>query len=327
MTSWNLFGHSWAVNLLRAQIQRGTLRHAYLFTGPAGVGRRTLALRFTQALICSQPPAPGEFCGECLNCRGVEAMTHPDLMIVQAERAGGVLKVDQVREVRRLTALKPYQATYRVALFCRFHEANESAANALLKTLEESPEQVLLLLTADSAEALLPTIVSRCEVVRLRPLAYVQVERLLLDRGVDPEHARRLAHLSGGRPGAALRMLEEPQMLEFRQQRLEDVYRLLSASRREKFAYAEELAREREAMRQTLLIWLSFWRDVLLQVARSAVPLENVDWKAEIAALAAQLDLSTARKRVVETEQALHRLDRNVNPRLLAEVLLLGWGR
>ncbi len=323
--NWGLIGHTWAVDMLRRHIAARSVRHAYLFIGPPGVGRRTLALRFVQALLCSQPPAAGEFCGDCRNCRSLSTLSHPDLVVVQAEREGGILKVDQVREVRRLASLKPYQTDYRIALFLRFQEANDSAANALLKTLEEAPEHLLLLLTADAVEALLPTIVSRCEVLRLRPIPYGEIERLLLQGGVEPERARLIAHLSGGRPGVASRMADDPSVLEFRRQRLEELQQLLSASRREKFAYVETLARERDLMRQTLLIWLSFWRDVFLQVAGAGTPPENVDRVSEIAALAARLDLATARRRMVETEQALQRLNHNVNARLLAEVLLLSW--
>ena len=136
---WNVLGHEWASEMLRQHITRDAIRHAYLFAGPPGVGRRTLALRFSQALNCTQPIAPGVPCGACRDCKEIEAMRHPDLMVVQAETEGGILKVERIREARRTLMLKPYQSRYRVALFLRFQEANDSAANALLKTLEEAP--------------------------------------------------------------------------------------------------------------------------------------------------------------------------------------------
>src|SRR5690349_17600708 len=130
--NWNLIGHEWAVDMLKKHVVHGTTRHAYLFAGSPGIGRRTLALRFAQALNCSTPSGPGIPCGQCRDCRQIEAMQHADLSLVQADTEGGVLKVDQIRETRRVLTLKPYQANYRVALFLRFQEANDNAANALL---------------------------------------------------------------------------------------------------------------------------------------------------------------------------------------------------
>jgi DNA polymerase III subunit delta' len=195
---WEVAGHAWAEHLLYEHLVRGEVRHAYLLTGPAGVGRRTLALRFTQALNCLQPPAPGEFCGQCRVCRQTAAMQHSDLAVVQAEKEGGTLKVEQVRDLQRSLSLLPYEAHFRVALLLRFEEAHPSAQNALLKTLEEAPQRVILLLTADSAENLLPTIVSRCEVLRLRPMALDHLQTYLETQGMDAVDARLLAHLSGG---------------------------------------------------------------------------------------------------------------------------------
>src|SRR5919106_2272408 len=202
---WNLIGHEWAVDMLKKHVSTGTTRHAYLFAGPPGLGRRTLALRFAQALNCQMPVEAGIPCGECRDCKQIEAMQHADLTIVQADSEGGTLKVDQIREARRTLILKPYQSKYRVAIFLRFQEANDNAANALLKTLEEAPSYAVLILTADNPEQLLPTIVSRCEVLRLRPLQIEEVKKDLESRGVESGRAKLIAHISGGRFGYALR--------------------------------------------------------------------------------------------------------------------------
>jgi len=321
--NWNLLGHEWAVDMLRQHIAREAVRHAYLFSGPPGLGRRTLALRFAQALNCPQPTAPGQPCGTCRDCKQIEAMQHPDLSVVQAETEGGTLKVDQVREVRRALSLKPYQAKYRVTLFLRFQEASEGAANALLKTLEEAPGHAILILTADNPEGLLPTITSRCEVLRLRPLQVEAIEAHLKSHGAETENAHLIAHVSSGRPGYALRLLDDETALEFRAERLADLAGLLASTRVQKFNYAEKLAKDKEAMRQTLLVWLSYWRDVLLRISGAAAPIANVDQNETIASLAKHLTLDETRRIVHNQEMALERLERNVNPRLLAEVLLL----
>jgi DNA polymerase-3 subunit delta' len=250
-------------------------------------------------------------------------MLHPDLSVVQAETEGGTLKVDQIREVRRTLTLKPYQSKYRVALFLRFQEASEGAANALLKTLEEAPGHAVLILTADNPEGLLPTVTSRCEMLRLRPLPVDAIEAHLKSEGASAEDASLIAHIANGRPGYALRLLNDESALEFRAERLADLRNLLSSTRVQKFKYAEGLAKDKEIMRQTLQVWLSYWRDVLLWVSQARASAANIDHRETITSLANHLDLGGARRVVHDTELALERLERNVNARLLAEVLLL----
>ena len=322
--NWDLLGHDWAVDLLREHVVKGRLRHAYLFTGPQGVGRRTLALRLAQAINCPQPPSPGEPCRTCRTCKQIEQMQHPDLSIVQAEVEGGTLKVEQVRELQRSLSLTPYEARYRVAILLRFEEANPSASNALLKTLEEPAPQVVLILTAESAEALLPTIVSRCEVLRLRPSPVEQVSQALQVRpGMTAEQADLLAHIAAGRVGYALRLSETPELLEQRRAWLDDHQRLLAASRVERFAYAEAIAKDKDALRRALLTWLSLWRDVLLRAAGASAALTNPDRQPDIDALSERIALPDALRVVTAIEHTQDLLDRNVNTRLAAEVLLM----
>ena len=333
--NWNLIGNEWAVDMLKKHITHGTTRHAYLFAGPPGLGRRTLALRFAQALNCQTPIEPGVPCGECRDCKQIAAMQHADLRVIEPTikdpnnskelipAANGEIRIQQIRDLQKIINLKPYQSKYRILIFLRFHQANVEACNALLKTLEEAPSYAVLILTADNPEQLLPTIVSRCEVIRLRPLRVEEVQKELEARGLEPDKARLLAHISGGRFGYALRLLEDESLLERREERLNDLQGLISASRVEKFAYADKLSRDKESMRQAISIWLSYWRDVMLRTAHAETPLANVDRNVEIEDLAQRLDLSMARRVVVSFEDVLEKMERNVNSRLLAEVLLL----
>ena len=319
-----MLGHEWAADLLREHVAQGSFRHAYLFTGPQGIGRRTLALRLAQALNCPQPLAPGVPCRTCHTCTRLERMEHPDLAVLQSEQVGGTLKVEQVRDLQHSLSLSPYEARYRVALLLRFEEAHISAANALLKTLEEPPPQVVLILTAQNAESLLPTIVSRCEVLRLRPLQAETVSQGLQERwGLSSEQSRLLAHLSGGRPGYALYLAQDKARLDQRKHWLEDHQKLLTASRVDRFAFSESHAKDKEQLRQILMVWLSLWRDVLLRASGSSAPLTNLDREDEIEALAAGLGLPVASNMVSAVQRTLDLIDRNVNARLAMDVLTL----
>jgi DNA polymerase-3 subunit delta' len=325
-----MIGHEWAVDLLSEHIIRQTYQHAYLFTGPRGVGRRTLALRFAQALNCPQPTAPGVPCGVCRTCTQIEAMQHPDLAVIQAEQINGILKAEQVREMQHSLSLSPYQARYRIALLLRFEQANLYAANALLKTLEEPPPQVILLVTAESAENLLPTVVSRCEVLRLRPVALEEVRRGLQDRwGLPEKDAVLLSHVSGGRPGYARQLQLQPEKLEQRLEWLEDHRKLLAGNRVERFKYAEKICKDKdkdlvkERVYGVLQTWLSLWRDVLLKAAGASAALTNVDRQKDIELLSSACSMQTAHSMIAALQHTLELLERNVNTRLAVEVLLL----
>lgn len=323
-----MIGHDWAVNLLAEHVAQGRERHAYLITGPRGVGRRTLALRFAQSLNCQTPTAPGQPCRTCSNCRRIEQMQHPDLSIVQAEREGAVLKIDQVRELQHTLSLTPFEARYRVALILRFEEAHASAANAMLKTLEEPPPRVVVILTAESSESLLPTIVSRCEVLRLRSLAIEETAQgLQVHRAVPLDLARQLAHISDGRPGYAIRLFEQPKLMEMRSSCLEELVHLLSASRRDRFAFAKDASEDKESLREMLQVWLTFWRDVLISASGMNRSITNLDYSNQVQQLAAAINMASARDQVVAVERTLGQIDRNVNSQLALEVLLMDFPR
>ncbi len=319
-----MIGHTWAVDLLSGHVAHGQERHAYLFTGPQGIGRRTLALRFAQALNCLQSPAPGEPCRRCSSCTRFEAMLHPDLSVVQAEHEGEVLRIDQVRELQHSLALAPYESRYRIALLLRFEEAHASAANAMLKTLEEPPAQVVIILTANGLETLLPTIVSRCEVLRLRPLSYAETSLgLQRIRGLPSDTAEKLAHISSGRPGYALRLYSQPELLEQRSSSIDDLFDGLASSRRDRFALAISRVNNKDELRHELQIWLTIWRDVLILASGLPGELTNLDYSGQLESLARRIGVEAARFYVSSVEETINRIDHNINLRLAFEDLLL----
>jgi DNA polymerase-3 subunit delta' len=318
--SWDILGHEWAVDLLEKHLSQDHLRHAYLFTGPDGIGRRTMALRFAQAI--NHPDRI--YVPQDTQSQQIARMQHPDLSVIQRQVGDRDLKIEAVRELQRTLSFSPYTASYRIALLLDFEQASESASNALLKTLEEPPGRVVMMVTAESADALLPTIVSRCEVIRLRPVRLTDLAAGLQQQHRLPaEQARLLAHISNGRPGTALHLAQNPEILEQRSEALNDLHSLLTSSRTERFAYANKFYRNKPALIETLTIWLTYWRDILQQTTRSQTPLTNLDRADEINLVSQALDTTTAHQATLAVESMLRDLRTNIEPRLAAEALLL----
>jgi DNA polymerase-3 subunit delta' len=225
--SWKrVRGHDAQVRAFAQIIARGRLAHAYLFTGPPGVGKRLFARELAKALLCEAPHATGaEACDECDACAQVEADTHPDFF--QAARPEDSLDVpiETVRELCRGLSLKPARGRRKVALLDDADDLNEYAANCFLKTLEEPPPGSVLLLIGTSSDRQLSTLVSRCQVVRFAPLSEALVAELLREQeAIDPPLIPKLARMSDGSPGQAI-ALADPELWEFRRKFLTDLTR------------------------------------------------------------------------------------------------------
>ncbi len=175
--------------------------HAYMFKGPDGVGKRLFAKGVAAALNC-RDHSDVWACGLCVSCRKFRSMNHPDFLVVSPEK--GVIKIDQIRNLSKELTYPPYESSKRVVVLEDVHTMRREAGNSLLKTLEEPPENNVLILTAESSQEILSTLNSRCQVVPFTQLSVEDTVVLLVRRGVDAEEAKLLARLAEGSPGQAL---------------------------------------------------------------------------------------------------------------------------
>lgn len=338
--NWTIVGHEWAVDYLRRSIAAGRAAHAYSISGPAGVGKRLLARRLAQALNCEMGgPDP---CLQCRSCTLIERNTHPDVRVAglhtqaavlglkeeQAEKQK-VLRVELIRSFASDITLRPYEARRRVLILHDAEKLSEQASNALLKTLEEPPPYATLILVANSGGDLLPTVASRCQSIKLRPVPRAQVAEALVERAnIAAEDARLLAAWSGGRLGWALEMVARPDELEARQHQLDALIALPTQGRAAALRWAEERAKEyrggsQHAAFAALELWQSWWRDVLLTAAHCDDALTHIDRREELHAAARRAPLADLHRFITDLGAATTQLRENVNPQLVFEHIVL----
>ncbi len=198
-----IIGHERIVDLLKRTIRSGKIAHAYIFEGIPGCGRRKTALCMIQALYCTDA-RDGDACGVCTSCRKVAAGNHGDVHLVSPLPDKRDISIDQLRELQRDLSLRPYEAPRKACILEPAERLNTSSSNSFLKTLEEPPGNALIILLTENSDILLPTIRSRCQLIRFAPLSSEHVQYLLEKNGQDSITASTAAQLSEGSMDKAL---------------------------------------------------------------------------------------------------------------------------
>lgn len=328
---WRTIGQSHAVTLLESGLCAESLSHAYLFMGPSHVGKTTLALDLAQALNCQGAEPP---CGECKSCQRIVSGKHTDVTIIglaqgsaknQIEATTHVeISIKEIQELQRRASLPPFEGQWKVFIIDGAENLSLEAANCLLKVLEEPPPRVMILLLAENEAKLLPTVISRCQRVELRPLSSVDIEKVLVDsRGVESNRAKLLARLSEGCLGWAIVAAEDDTALQQRDQRLLPLFPLLGASWEERFNYVAQIESDRKLTEEVLKLWLTWWRDVMLVKCGCRQSVTNIDTFAVIEEWARALSMEEIRDFIGSLQRSLEQIARNANVRLVLEVLML----
>lgn len=329
---WSVIGHRRVVDDLRRSVETGALAHAYLFAGPRSIGKMEIALNLAQALNCAAPAAERP-CGACRACQRIRQGKHSDVSTIAlnaGERQGENrrdIRIEQIKELQQAAGLRPFEGACRVFIIDGAEHLNQDAANRLLKTLEEPPSGVYILLLATDLPRLLPTIVSRCRTHELQGVPARDIAAALVAQGQSPEQAQHLTRWSEGRIGWALRAAAGPALADARRDAMEQAIALSSQPLHDRLRsagdFADAFARDRDAMQQWLALLTQWWRDVLLVKAERPDLVTNSDRTGMLEETAAALSTRDIATAIVSVRDAVGQLQSNVNAHLALEMLML----
>ena len=319
----DILGHEQIKDHFRNAVQTGQVSHAYILRGEAGMGRKSLANAFALNLLCEKGlPDP---CMQCHACKQVLAGSHPDLIYVTHEKPASI-GVDDIREQINDTILvRPYSSYYKIYIVDEAEKMTVQAQNALLKTIEEPPSYAVILLLTTNPDAFLPTILSRCVQLKLKPLKDVVVKEYLIQSlGVEESQAEIYAAFARGNLGKAIHLAESEDFKRMYDEILHMLKHLKEADISELLDYIHKLREENLDIYSCLDFMQMWYRDVLMYKTTKDINL--LIFKDEFSTIKSMSTVSgyEGLERILEAiDKARIRLDANVNTELVMELMLL----
>lgn len=324
----DVLGHSMAIHRLQNAIKADKVVQSYLFVGSEGIGKKFTAVQFSKALNCLDNSVDsGDACDRCLSCRKIDEGVHPDLLLLEPENQA--IKVDQVRQMQKVLAYKPYEGRRRVCIIAAADRMAPHMSNILLKTLEEPPLHTVIVLLARHPRLMLPTILSRCQLIRFNPLPVALVSQWLIQQqGLDEKEAHLLAGLSDGSPGKALELREQIRQIP-RENLLRNFLGPTRFSLEEMEGWVETMPSERADLVLVLEIAKTLLRDlVIVKTLGDGSKLIHADLEDDLTAVASKHPLSALLKRAGALHQTLMDVSPirgNAHVKLSLEAMMLSW--
>ena len=319
----DVVGHKDIINYIRNAVSMDQVTHAYILNGERGAGKKLLAKLFATTLLCEEGgPDP---CNVCHSCRQAESGNHPDIIWVTHEKPNSI-SVDDIREqVNQTIMIKPYQGPYKIYVIDHADIMTPQAQNALLKTIEEPPQYAVIMLLTENAEMLLPTITSRCVMLKLRYIRDVLIKKYLMETLKVPDYkADMCTAFAQGNMGRAIMLANSEHYNEIREEAVQTLKYIHEMELSEVIQAVNRVSAYKLEISDYLDIMVVWYRDVLLYKATRDI--EVVVFKEELESIREQARKSSyegIQLIITSFDRAKDRLRANVNFELVMELLFL----
>ncbi|MCR5153401.1 MAG: DNA polymerase III subunit delta [Lachnospiraceae bacterium] len=317
----DIIGQEHIVSHLQKAIKAGKVSHAYIIQGDEGSGKRMLAATLAATLLCEEGGT--EPCGICPSCKRAFTRNNPDIRYVVHEKAA--ISVKEVREqLVNDVMVKPYSGRYKVYIIDEAEKMNEAAQNAILKTIEEPPEYVVIMLLTVNSKLFLQTILSRCVLLNLRPVKKPEIIRLLVENhGVSPYLAAVAADFSDGVPGRAINYATSDEFISLKDEVTKILKRAPGMNAPERYELIKDLAGRKKEIPDMIPLMRLWFRDLLVEkTTKGGSPIIFSDEERDIISQAEQNSLNDIAKKMEAVETLKYRLENSINLEVSLELFL-----
>ena len=310
-----------AVNILQEEINSNRINHAYLLIGKDGVGKKSLAFQFARALLCEEKS--NDSCDQCINCRKINHYNHPDVKLVDVEENSNKLKIDQIREIQKEITYRPYETDRKVYIINNAEQMTPQASNSLLKTLEEPPSYAVIVLLVEEINRLLPTVISRCQHIRLSNISREKIKEELMTREIKEERAELLARIARGSLGRAIKLDENKEFLGFRSELYDFLKDLVNLDTVKIFNQAEKMQNSLENNFPLFDLLSDWYRDIMIYKSGNKEEIINSDYRKSIKEQSEIYTINELLKIMEWIKEYRDYIEKNVRKDLTIQVLLL----
>lgn len=315
----SIIGQEEAVEILKDEIEKDRISHAYLFSAKDGSGKSKLAFEFAKASFCEETGI--DSCGSCINCRKMDHQNHPDFKTISVLEGKTAISIDQIRELKKEIAYKPYDSDHKIYIIKSAEKLTKQAANSLLKTLEEPPSFATIILLVEDSGKLLPTLVSRCQQIKLNSVAKNKIKELVLKEGLDKNQAEIVSSAAAGSPGKALAITKIEDYFIQRQEIYDFLKRIKTKNTIEIFEITKKLCSLLKNDFPCFDLLSDWYRDIMMIKQDYLDAVINKDYLEDLKELAEDLSLQNIIRNLELISQSEEYIERNIREELSLEVL------